>query len=294
MANYFEENNVKVLGIEPTSSAAKIVKEKGIETIEEFFGVELANQLLKQNLKADLILGNNVLAHVPDINGFVAGIKISLKEDRIVTMELPHLLNLVNLNQFDIIYHEHFSYLSLHTVKQIFEKQGLILFHVEELPAHGGSLRIFGKHKNAAANPLKETINILLEKEIFAGINNLDFYKNFETRVLKVKLNFLEFLIQSKKQNQKVAAYGAAAKGNTMLNYCGVKSDLIKFVVDLTPSKQGKLLPGSHVHIVTEIRIKKLKPDFVIIFPWNIKDEVTNQLNYIKDWGGSLLRPFLN
>jgi SAM-dependent methyltransferase len=289
LLQYFKENKVKVLGIEPTSSTAKIAKEKGIETIEEFFGVELANQLLKQNLKADLILGNNVLAHVPDINDFVAGIKICLKEDGIVTMEFPHLLNLVNLNQFDTIYHEHFSYLSLYTVKQIFEKQGLTLFHVEELPTHGGSLRIFGKHKNSTSNPVRESINVLLEKEIKAGINNLDFYKNFDVKVLKVKLDFLDFLIQAKKQGAKVAAYGAAAKGNTLLNFCGVKSDLIEYVVDLAPSKQDKFMPGSHIPITNESKIKETKPNYVIILPWNIKNEIENQLSYIREWGGKFV-----
>jgi SAM-dependent methyltransferase len=284
LLQYFKQNGVNVLGIEPTGSTAKIAKEKGIETIEEFFSVELASKFLKQNLKADLILGNNVLAHVPDINDFVIGIQLCLKPDGIVTMEFPHLLNLVRYNQFDTIYHEHFSYLSLYTVNQIFEKQGMELFHVEELQTHGGSLRIYGKHKNSNANPVRESIQKLIEKETLAGINNIDFYKNFETKVLKVKLDFLDFLIQAKKQNLKVAAYGAAAKGNTLLNYCGVKSDLIEFVVDLAPSKQGKLLPGSHIPIVVENKIKETKPNYIVIFPWNIKEEIENQLSYIKEW----------
>jgi 2-polyprenyl-3-methyl-5-hydroxy-6-metoxy-1,4-benzoquinol methylase len=285
LLQYFKQKNVNVLGIEPTASTAKVAREKGIESIEEFFGVALATQLNSQNRTADLILGNNVLAHVPDINDFVGGLKICLKPEGIITMEFPHLLNLVEYNQFDTIYHEHFSYLSLFTVKQIFEKQGLEIFHVEELTTHGGSLRVFAKHSHDVSHPTNKSVEVLIEKEIAFGINRHEFYLNFDKKVEKVKIEFLDFLIQAKKTNKKVAAYGAAAKGNTLLNYCGVKSDLIDFVVDLAPSKQGKYLPGSHIEVVNESVLKENKPDYIIIFPWNIKDEIVSQLAYARDWG---------
>jgi hypothetical protein len=201
-------------------------------------------------------------------------------------MEFPHLLQLINNNQFDTIYHEHFSYLSFSTVKRIFENQNLKMFHVEELGTHGGSIRIFAKHKLSTANPLRNTVNALLAKEDAAGINRLDFYKGFDKKVARVKLDFLVFLIKAKKGGKKIAAYGAAAKGNTMLNYCGIKNDIIEYVVDGATSKQGKYLPGSHIPVVSESEIKKTKPDYIIILPWNIKEEIAQQLSYIKEWGG--------
>lgn len=286
LLQYFKEKGVGVLGVEPTTSTAVVARQKGIETVEEFFGVSFAQQLLRDGKKADLLLGNNVLAHVPDINDFVQGLQIALKPDGIVTMEFPHLLRLVENNQFDTIYHEHFSYLSFSTVKRVFEKQNLELFHVEELTTHGGSIRIFAKHKASSVNPVRKTVSDMIEKEQKAGMNGLDFYKGFDKKVAKVKLDFLEFLIKAKKEGKKIAAYGAAAKGNTMLNFCGIKNDLIEFVVDGATSKQGKYLPGSHIPVVAEPEIKKSRPDFIVILPWNIKEEITKQLSYIKDWGG--------
>ena len=294
LLQYFKEKGVNVLGIEPTSSTAKVAREKGIETLEVFFGVDFANKLAKEDKKADLLLGNNVLAHVPDINDFVNGLQIALKPEGIVTMEFPHLLQLVKNNQFDTIYHEHFSYLSFYTVKNIFEKFNLEMFHVEEIPTHGGSLRIFAKQKTARLNPVRDTVKEMLDKESEEGINTLEFYKHFDEKAAKVKIDFVEFLLKAKKEHKKVAAYGAAAKGNTLLNFCGIKNDWIDFVVDAAPSKQGKYLPGSHIPVVTEVEIKKLKPDYIIIFPWNIKDEIVQQLSYIKEWGGSFVTAIPN
>jgi len=284
LLQYFKNNGIQVLGIEPTASTAKVAIERGIETIEEFFGVKLAEKLTAFGKKADLLLGNNVLAHVPDLNDFVSGLHLLLAQEGMITMEFPHLLQLIEHNQFDTIYHEHFSYFSLTTVNSIFEEHGFELFHVEELSTHGGSLRIFAKHKGGMKNPLRDSVGTMLSKEKSAGITTLEFYKGFEIKVAKVKLDFIEFLISAKKDGKKIAAYGAAAKGNTILNFCGIKNDWIDYVVDAAPSKQGKYLPGSHIPVVNEGVLRESKPDYVIIFPWNIKNEIINQLNYVREW----------
>jgi 2-polyprenyl-3-methyl-5-hydroxy-6-metoxy-1,4-benzoquinol methylase len=290
LLQYFKEKNIPVMGIEPTANTAEVAMAKGIKTVIEFFGAELADRFANDwNVKADLILGNNVLAHVPNIIDFVLGVKLILKDNGIVTMEFPHLMQLVDNNQFDTIYHEHFSYLSLYTVKQIFESQGLKIFDVEEILTHGGSLRIYAAHEENIQQPTSENVNKLLEKEYSEGINSLDYYNNFQQKALKVKLDITNFLIKQKRENKKVAAYGAAAKGNTLLNYCGIKNDLINFVVDANPHKQNKFLPASHIPVVNEDELKKVKPDFVIILPWNLKTEITAQLNYIKEWGGKFV-----
>ncbi len=291
LLQYFKEKNIPVLGIEPTSNTAKVAIEKGIETIVDFFGIKLANQLVSKNIKADLLLGNNVLAHVPDIVDFVGGMKIILKEAGIITMEFPHLLQLIENNQFDTIYHEHFSYLSLFTVKQIFESAGLKIFDVEELETHGGSLRIYATHKENKKQLTGDNVESLLQNEISKGIDTLKCYDDFQQKVLKVKLEFLDFLISQKKENKKIAAYGAAAKGNTLLNYCGIKNDLIEFVIDANPNKQNKYLPGSHIPVMNEQELKNFRPDFVIIFPWNLKTEITEQLKYIREWNGKFVTP---
>ena len=296
LLQYFKEKNIPVMGIEPTANTAEVAMAKGIKTVIEFFGAELADHFARDwNVKADLLLGNNVLAHVPDIVDFVLGIKLILKENGVVTMEFPHLMQLVDNNQFDTIYHEHFSYLSFHTVKQIFESQGLKMFDVEEIPTHGGSLRIYATHKENAQQDISENVNALLQKEYSKGMNTLDYYNNFQQKALKVKLDITDFLIKQKRENKKVAAYGAAAKGNTLLNYCGIKNDLIDFVVDANPHKQNKFLPASHIPVMNEDELKKAKPDFVIILPWNLKTEITAQLNYIQEWGGKFVVaiPFL-
>lgn len=289
LLQYFHQNGIPVLGIEPTANTAEAAKTKGVNSVVDFFGVRLAKELVAKNIKADLLLGNNVLAHVPDILDFVGGMKIILKETGVVTMEFPHLMQLVDNNQFDTIYHEHFSYLSFHTVKLLFESQGLQLFDVEEIPTHGGSLRIFAKHNNDGTKIISENVAILLKKEADKGLTGLSYYNNFQEKALKVKIDLLEFLISQKRAGKKVAAYGAAAKGNTMLNYCGVKADLIDFVVDANPHKQNKFLPASHIPVVNEEYLKNNAPDFVIIFPWNLTDEITKQLSYIKEWGGKFV-----
>lgn len=291
LLQYFKEKNIPVLGIEPTANTAKVAIDKGIETIIDFFGIRLAKALSSKNKKADLLLGNNVLAHVPDIVDFVGGMKILLKGDGIITMEFPHLVQLIENNQFDTIYHEHFSYLSFYTVKQIFESTGLKLFDVEELPTHGGSLRIYATHADNNQQVVTENVRALLKKEFDFGINKIECYSGFTQKAFKAKIQLLEFLIEQKKQSKKVVAYGAAAKGNTLLNYCGVKNDLIDFVVDANPHKQNKFLPASHIPVVKESEIKKEKPEFVIILPWNLKSEIINQLSYIREWNGKFVIP---
>jgi len=289
LLQYFVQDGIPVLGIEPTQNTAEAARQKGVETITEFFGTDLAHKLVKKGTKADLLLGNNVLAHVPDIVDFVAGMKIILKPDGIITMEFPHLLQLVENNQFDTIYHEHFSYLSLHTVSKIFAASGLVIFDVEELPTHGGSLRIFAKHKENTSLSVSDSVNKLTIKETHAGITNIRYYTDFQKKALKVKLELLGFLIQAKVEGKKVTAYGAAAKGNTLLNYCGVKADMIDFVVDANPHKQEKFLPGSHIPVVNEKELKEYRPEYVLILPWNIKDEIVKQLEYIKEWGSNFV-----
>jgi ubiquinone/menaquinone biosynthesis C-methylase UbiE len=289
LLQYFKEKRVPVLGIEPTDSTAKIAKEKGIDTLVEFFGTGLAERLRTENKQADLIMGNNVLAHVPDINDFVAGLKIVLKPGGIITMEFPHILQLIENSQFDTIYHEHFSYFSFLTVQKIFEFHGLTLFHAEELDTHGGSLRIYACHSGAKSRPVRESVTSLINKEKNSGLNSLEYYTGLRKKAEKIKLDFLQFLVTAKKEGKKVAAYGAAAKGNTLLNFCGIKNDLISFVVDAAPGKQGKYLPGSHIPVVEGNELKKLKPDYLIIFPWNIKDEVMHQISYIKEWGAKFV-----
>jgi 2-polyprenyl-3-methyl-5-hydroxy-6-metoxy-1,4-benzoquinol methylase len=279
LLQYFQEKQIPCIGIEPTSSTASVAKQKGIEVIEDFFNTNLAKNLKK----SDLILGNNVIAHVPDINDFVKGLKIAIKNNGIITMEFPHLLNLIKENQFDTIYHEHFSYLSLYTLIQIFEKQELKIFDVEKLPTHGGSLRIYATHTENKIL-IEENVQKLLDKEKEFGLFDMNIYAIFQEKANKVKYDLLEFLLQAKKENKKVIAYGAAAKGNTLLNYAGIKNDLIEFVVDKSPYKQGKFMPASHIPIVSEEKISELQPDYMLILPWNIKDEVIKQLQYVKMW----------
>ena len=291
LLQYFKEKNIPVLGIEPTANTAQAAREKGIETIVDFFGVRLAKELAAKGIKADLLLGNNVLAHVPDIVDFVAGMKIVLKEDGVITMEFPHLIQLVEHNQFDTIYHEHFSYLSFYTVQQIFSSQGLELFDVDEIPTHGGSIRIYAKHAEDNSKPISQNVVSLLQKERKKGMDHLAYYDHFQKKALKVKLDFTDFLIQQKRAGKSVAAYGAAAKGNTLLNYCGIKNDLIGFVADANPHKQNKFLPASHIPVVDENYLKTHRPDYVIIFPWNLREEITEQLSYIRDWGGKFVVP---
>lgn len=294
LLQYFKKKNIPVLGIEPTANTAAAAKEKGIDSVIDFFGVSLAKKLAAENRHADLLLGNNVLAHVPDINDFVAGMKILLKPSGVITMEFPHLMQLMDKNQFDTIYHEHFSYLSLYSVKQIFEKQGLEIFDVDEILTHGGSLRIYAKHNEDKAQTVSVNVQGLIKKEVAFGIDNINTYTGFQAKAEKVKDDFLEFLIHLKKQGKKVAAYGAAAKGNTLLNFCGIRSDLLRFVVDASPHKQNKYLPGIHVPVLSEVAIKNNKPDYIVILPWNIKEEIVSQLYYIREWDAKFITAIPN
>ena len=289
LLQYFKQRDIPCLGVEPTNSTANAAREKGIEIVEKFFGVSLANRLVEEGQQADLTVANNVLAHVPDINDFVSGFSILLKAQGVATFEFPHLLKLVAQNQFDTIYHEHFSYLSLITVIQIFEKNGLDVFDVEEIATHGGSIRVFAQRNDTGSQERSLRVSELIERELKQGMNTAEYYTNFQILADKVKNELLNFLIDAKKQGKKVVAYGAAAKGNTMLNYAGVRPDLLPFVVDRNPAKEGKFLAGSRIPIVSEKKLKSFRPDYIIILPWNLREEVMHQLAYVKEWDGKFV-----
>ena len=290
LLQYFQQKGIPVLGIEPAANTAKVAAEKGIPSWVKFFGVETAKELVAEGKIADLLLGNNVLAHVPDLNDFVAGMKIVLKPNGILTMEFPHLLQLMQQNQFDTIYHEHFSYFSFLTVEKIFAAHGLTLFDVEEIPTHGGSLRIYGKHSDAIA-AVSDRVTKLKEKEIAAELHKLETYLTFGEQVKATKRQLLSFLIEVKAQGKAIAAYGAPAKGNTLLNYCGVGTDFIDYTVDRSPYKQGTFLPGTHIPILHPDHIRETKPDYILILPWNLKQEIMSQIEYITEWGGKFVVP---
>lgn len=289
LLQYFVQKNIPVLGIEPTANTAEAAKIRGVESVVDFFGQRLATSLRDKNIKADLLLGNNVLAHVPDIVDFTKGLKILLAESGVITMEFPHIVRLVENNQFDTVYHEHFSYLSFSTVTRIFESAGLTMFDVDEIPTHGGSLRIYARHVEDASIVVSERVNALLQKEKAAGVFDMGYYTGFQEKAFRIKIDFIKFLIEKKLGGSKIAAYGAAAKGNTLLNFCGIRNDLIDYVVDLNPSKQGKFLPGSHIPVVAESHLREFRPDFIIIFPWNIKNEIESQLSYTREWGAKFV-----
>jgi 2-polyprenyl-3-methyl-5-hydroxy-6-metoxy-1,4-benzoquinol methylase len=291
LLQYFHDRNIPVLGIEPTANTANVAKGKGIETVVDFFGIRLAKELKAKGIEADLLLGNNVLAHVPDVVDFVAGMKIILKKDGVITMEFPHVVQLIDNNQFDTIYHEHFSYLSFYTAREIFASQGLELFDVEELPTHGGSLRIYAKHTEDTSKSISANVRDLIEREHAKGVTDMSYYNDFGEKALKVKLDLLSFLVEQKTNGKRVVAYGAAAKGNTLLNFCGVKDDLIQYVADANPNKQNKYLPASHIPVVNETWLKANRPDYVLVLPWNLKEEIVEQLEYIREWGGKFVLP---
>ena len=286
LLQYAKARGIPCLGIEPTTSTADAARAKGIEIVEAFFGMSLSRQLAAQGKQADLAVANNVLAHVPDINDFLAGFAELLKPAGVATFEFPHLLRLVTENQFDTIYHEHYSYLSLTTVRRIFERNGLSVFDVEELPTHGGSLRVYAQRKDTGAYEPGRNVAKLLAREISAGMNNTAFYAGFQAKANKVKNDLLIFLIEAQRAGRSVAGYGAAAKGNTLLNYAGVRPDLLPYVVDRNPAKQDKFLPGCRIPIVTEAHLKQNRPDYVLILPWNLHTEVVEQLAYVREWGG--------
>ena len=289
LLQYFKEKSIPVLGIEPTANTAKVAMEKGIDTVVQFFTELQAKSLKNNGVSPKLLLGNNVLAHVPDINDFVKGMKILLDHSGVITMEFPHLCELIQNNQFDTIYHEHFSYLSFSFIHRLFSSHGLELFDVDEIQTHGGSLRIYAKHDNNVEIKVEESVKRLLHKEEALGVETMTYYDEFQIKVNKIKLDLLSFLIQAKKDNKRIAAYGAAAKGNTLLNYCGVKNDFIDFVVDANPHKQDHFMPGSHIPIVDKSYLKTHEPDYVLILPWNLTEEITEAFSYIKDWGGKFV-----
>jgi SAM-dependent methyltransferase len=291
LLQYFAKYGVPVLGIEPAANVAEVAIKKGIPTIVDFFNLESANALLKKDQSADLIIGNNVLAQVTDLNGFVESLKVLLKSSGVITMEFPHLMNLVEENQFDTIYHEHFSYFSLLTVEKIFAAHGLKIFDVEKLSTHGGSLRIYACHNEDSSKPVKKSVLDLRETEQQQGYDSLDIYFTFSERVRATKRNLLDFLIQLKRENKTIAGYGAPGKGNTLLNYCGIRSDFLDYTVDRNPYKQGRFLPGTHIPIYGPEKIAVTKPDYIFILPWNIKDEIINQLAYVKAWGAKFIVP---
>lgn len=286
LLQFFQQMKIPCLGIEPTQSTADAAISKGIDTVQSFFTEQFADAFVMGKMaKADLIIGNNVLAHVPDPNDFTKGLKLLLADGGTVTLEFPHLLNLIHDCQFDTIYHEHFSYFSFQTAQKILASNGLTVYDVEELPTHGGSLRIYACHSGNDSLPVTSSVSSLLEKEQLAGLFDLKTYAQFQNRVEKAAYNFLNFLLQVNAKGKQVAGYGAAAKGNTLLNYCGVKKSLIRFVADASPYKQGKFLPGSHIPILAPQHLRYAKPDYIIFFPWNLKNELKTALSYTRDWG---------
>ena len=287
----FKDKGIKILGVEPCANVAEAAEKIGIPSLRKFFGEQTARQMVKDGFQADLIVGNNVLAHVPDLNDFVKGMKILLSPQGVITMEFPHLKKLIEFNQFDTIYHEHFSYFSLVTVEKVFAEFGLTIFDVEEIPTHGGSLRIYARHDSDTSKPVLESVSSLRDQEIAAGYKDTGIYTRFSEQVRETKRKLLSFLIESKRLGKTVVGYGAPAKGNTLLNYCGIRNDFIDYTVDLSPHKQGLFLPGTHLPIYSPDRINETKPDFVLILPWNIKDEVMSQMANIRDWGGQFVVP---
>jgi C-methyltransferase C-terminal domain/Putative zinc binding domain/Methyltransferase domain len=291
LLQHFAARGVPVLGIEPAANVAKVAIDKGMPTTVRFLGRHTAAEIAAEHGRPDVLLGNNVLAHVPDINDFVGGMKILLAAGGVITMEFPHLMRLMAENQFDTIYHEHFSYLSFVTVERIFAHHGLTLFDVEELPTHGGSLRIYGRHSEHSALWATHRVGALRQREIDAGFQTLARYRGFDEQVKVTKRKLLAFLIDAKQRGKKVVGYGAPGKGNTLLNYCGIRTDFLDFTVDASPYKQGKFTPGTRIPIFAPAKIREARPDYVLILPWNLKDEITAQHAYIDQWGGKFVVP---
>ncbi len=285
LLQYFKARGIPCLGIEPTAGTAASARAKGIETIEEFFGVNCAKRLWAEGRYADLMTANNVLAHVPDINDFAAGFTSLLKPQGVATFEFPHLLQMISYREFDTIYHEHFSYLSFSTVDRIFRANGLQIFDVVELGTHGGSLRVFAQRYGYGGHPITKSVDQLLQQEAVAGIRTREYYGNFQVHADSVKNQLLGFLVEAKQRGKSVVAYGAAAKGNTLMNYAGIRGDLISYVADRNPAKQGKFMPGSRIPIVEEAYLLETRPDYIVILPWNLREEVIAQLDYARAWG---------
>ena len=291
LLQYFVERSVPVLGIEPAANVAEHALKNSIPTLVKFFGTATAAELASQGVQADLLIGNNVLAHVPKLNDFVEGMKIVLKPLGVITMEFPHLMRLMLDNQFDTIYHEHFSYFSLLAVEKVFAAHQLTLFDVEEIPTHGGSLRIYARHAADSSRPVTQRVMDLRARELQLGLRSLPYYRSFSERVKATKYKLLDFLIRVKRDGKSVAGYGAPAKGNTLLNYCGIRSDFIDYTVDRSPHKQNQFLPGTHIPVYHPDMISETKPAYLLILPWNLKDEVMEQMRHIRSWGGQFVVP---
>jgi SAM-dependent methyltransferase len=291
LLQYFVAKGIPVLGVEPAANVAKEAVKRGVRTCVRFFGRATAQELRSEGLSADLLLGNNVLAHVPELNDFVGGMKILLKPHGVITMEFPHLVRLMEENQFDTIYHEHFSYFSFTTVSEVFAAHGLILFDVDELPTHGGSIRIYGHHAEDTTRTVTPKVQALLAEEKRWGVGRMETYRAFAEKVNETKRGILQFLIQAKSEGKSIVGYGAPGKGNTLLNYCGIRTDFLDYTVDRNPYKQGKFTPGMRIPIYSPDKIKETKPDYVFILPWNLKDEVAEQNAVIRTWGGKFVVP---
>jgi 2-polyprenyl-3-methyl-5-hydroxy-6-metoxy-1,4-benzoquinol methylase len=291
LLQYFRERGIPVLGIEPAANVAEAARAKGVPTLVRFFGTDLAGELAGEGRQADLLIANNVLAHVPDLNDFVSGLKVLLSKQGTLTLEFPHLLRLMQDNQFDTIYHEHFSYFSFTTAERVMAAHGLTVFDVEELSTHGGSLRIFARHEEMAVPPVSPRVADLLRREAECGITDMGTYRSFAARVMETKRNILEFLIQARNAGKRIVGYGAPAKGNTLLNYCGIRGDFIDYTVDRNPRKQGLFLPGTHIPIEPPERIAQTKPDLILILPWNLKEEITEQMACVRGWGAEFVVP---
>lgn len=294
LLQFFVRRGVPVLGVEPASNVAEVARRRGIPTLERFFGADAAAEVVARHGPADLLVGNNVLAHVPDLNDFVAGMRAVLAPAGVITMEFPHLLRLMANNQFDTIHHEHFSYFSFTTAERVFAAHGLTIFDVEELPTQGGSLRVFARHaraSGAAARPVLPRVHELRGRELAHGVLELETYRSFERRVHATKRRLLQRLIAARDAGRSIAGYGAPSKGNTLLNYCGIRTDLLDYTVDRSPHKQGKFLPGTRIPIHAPERLRETRPDLVLILPWNLKDEVMAQLSFVRGWGGRFVVP---
>ena len=289
LLQYFKKIGIPILGIEPAANVAKVAESKGIPTMVKFFGVDTAKELVSKKKQPHLIVGNNVLAHVPNLNDFVKGMKILLNHNGIITMEFPHLLQLIKNNQFDTIYHEHFSYFSLLTVIKIFSSHGLTIFDVEEIPTHGGSLRIYVTHSKNDTFHMSKKVDELIDSEKKFGLTNITTYTEFSKKVREIKKNIREFFINAKKEEKKIFCYGVAAKGNTLLNYCSIGNDFVDCVLDLSPYKQGLFLPGTHIPIKNPDYIKKIKPNYLVILPWNLKEEIMEEMSFIREWRGKFV-----
>lgn len=291
LLQYFVQRGFRPLGIEPAANIAAAAEKRGVRSRVAFFGEALARTLVGEGVRPKLLLGNNVLAHVPDLNDFIAGMKVLLAPDGVITMEFPHLQRLIEGNQFDTIYHEHFSYFSLLTAERAFARHRLAIFDVEELPTHGGSLRVYVQHAEGGERPVSERVGAIREREHALGYGRVETYASFGEKVRETKRGLLEFLIGAKRAGRTVAGYGAPGKGNTLLNYCGIRADFVDFTVDRNPYKQGKFLPGTRIPIYAPEAIARARPDFVLILPWNLKDEIARQLDYIRAWGGKFVVP---